>query len=367
MRILFCTNAFEVVSNGPAKFAQLLLNINDIYAQHQIRILTEDITTAIPGLVYHQNVGIPNFLKPLGMFIRMFRYHKTAMQIRKNDYKFDVLVYNNAIVGLRSGISFGNTIGFINDDNNAAVSWKNALTKMQWKKSHIFFLVEMLTSHVLKKTIANSQYLKTYLIKRYNIPENKISYLYKAIELEPSITKRVNSVTHVLFVKNDYKRGGLFILIDTLKLLKTEVELTIIGPPETAKNEIIAYANSDKIKCNFKGIVPQAEVYEQMRLADIFCVPSLQEGLGVANIEAMAFGCSVISTNTGGIPEVLDYGRNGWLAIPNNIQSLFEAFQSYFNEPEISEQKKINAIQFIEKFKLTTVLALFIQLMEEHE
>jgi hypothetical protein len=103
------------------------------------------------------------------------------MEIRKNGYRFDILVYNNAIVGLRSGISFRNTIGFINDDNNAAVSWKKALTTLSWKKAHVFFIVEMVATRLLKKTVANSQYLATFLKKRYHLPEHKIAYLYKAI------------------------------------------------------------------------------------------------------------------------------------------------------------------------------------------
>ncbi len=367
MKILFCTNAFEVVSNGPAKFAQLLLNINEIYPHHEIRILTEDIKIPVKDKIYKQTVKIPKFGSPFGMFIRMGQYHTTAMQIRKNDYNFDVLVYNNAIVGLRSGFSFSNTIGFINDDNNASASWKSALLKMQWKKTHVFFIVELLATRFLKKTIANSNYLATFLKKRYHIPNKKITYLYKAIELEPTNMQRTNKVPHILFVKNDYKRGGLFILIETLKQLNTKVELTIIGPPESARHEILTFAAADNIICNFRGIQTQNAVYAQMREADIFCVPSLKEGLGVANIEAMALGCSVITTNAGGIPEVMDYGRNGWLAIPNDVQSLVGAFQSYFNEPELREKKRNNAKQFIEKFKLTTALDSFIQILEAHE
>jgi glycosyltransferase involved in cell wall biosynthesis len=147
--------------------------------------------------------------------------------------------------------------------------------------------------------------------------------------------------------------------------LNTKVVLTIIGPPEKAKDEIIAYALSDNIKCNFIGIAGQNEVYAQMQIADIFCVPSLQEGLGVANIEAMAHGCTIISTNTGGIPEVLDYGKNGWLVEPNSVESLYEGFQAYFNQPELRTQKKHNAVQFIEKFKLSTILDAFIQQIEK--
>ncbi|MGB4930693.1 MAG: hypothetical protein WBP43_12015, partial [Chitinophagales bacterium] len=108
MKILFCTNAFEVVSNGPAKFAHLLLRLQDVYPDYEVRVLTEDIQKPIAGKVYKQNLNIPTVLKPAGMFLRMFQYHSAAMHIRKNGYPFDILIYNNAIIGLWSGIWFKN-------------------------------------------------------------------------------------------------------------------------------------------------------------------------------------------------------------------------------------------------------------------
>ncbi len=108
MKILFCTNTFETVANGPAKFANILLNLNNLHPQHEIRILTEDVVT--PGdKVYKITVNIPQLLKFAGMFLRMFQYHHAAMRIRKTEYCFDAFVYNNAIVGLWSAVFFKNT------------------------------------------------------------------------------------------------------------------------------------------------------------------------------------------------------------------------------------------------------------------
>ena len=69
MKILFCTNKFEEVSNGPAKFANLILEINDLYQDHEIRILTEDITALHP-FVYRLDLKYP---KALHLFSHYFR------------------------------------------------------------------------------------------------------------------------------------------------------------------------------------------------------------------------------------------------------------------------------------------------------
>lgn len=359
MKILFCTNAFETVSNGPAKFAQLLLSINTLYPQHEIRILTEDVTASTKN-VYKQTVSIHRALRPFGMFIRMFLYHNTAMKLHKTEFPFDVLVYNNAIIGLRSSFTFRNTIGFINDDNNASAKWKSAFTGMRWNKSHVFFWIEWLATRTSKRIVANSIYLKKYLTDKYGISNNKIVHLYKAIEFEPISIERNNSIPHILFVKNDYIRGGLFTLIEALKALNIPVSLTIAGPPPAAESAINTKITGSKIVCNFEGIISQTRVYELMLKADIFCVPSFKEGLGVANIEAMALGCNVITSNAGGIPEVLDNGNNGWMVNPGDVTALKYAISDCLGNRELSNQKKRNAQAFIAKFKLTVILDSFI-------
>lgn len=77
MKILVCTNSFEHVVNGPAKFANLILDINQLYPQHQVHILTEDIITERPH-VHKVALRFPRLLKPLGQFLRMFIYHRYA-------------------------------------------------------------------------------------------------------------------------------------------------------------------------------------------------------------------------------------------------------------------------------------------------
>ena len=86
----------------------------------------------------------------------------------------------------------------------------------------------------------------------------------------------------------------------------------------------------------------KTEIYDDMRKADIFCVPSTKEALGVANIEALALGCTVISTQVGGIPEVLDNGNNGWLVPPDNPKALANAIQTALSNPDLCAEKTKN-------------------------
>jgi glycosyltransferase involved in cell wall biosynthesis len=63
-------------------------------------------------------------------------------------------------------------------------------------------------------------------------------------------------------------------------------------------------------------------IAERMRSAEIFAMPSLHEGLGLSLQEALFRGCACIASRVGGIPELIDEGRNGLLVSPGNADEL---------------------------------------------
>jgi glycosyltransferase involved in cell wall biosynthesis len=58
---------------------------------------------------------------------------------------------------------------------------------------------------------------------------------------------------------------------------------------------------------------------------DVFVLPSISEGLGLALLEAMALGKPVIASEVGGIPEVVKNNSNGILVSPGNDKALAES------------------------------------------
>jgi len=78
-----------------------------------------------------------------------------------------------------------------------------------------------------------------------------------------------------------------------------------------------------------------------MSLADIFILASLQEGLPIALVEAMALGLACIATNVNAIPEAIADGENGILVPPNDPGTLSAAMVDLLNDRE--KQKRLGA------------------------
>jgi len=67
---------------------------------------------------------------------------------------------------------------------------------------------------------------------------------------------------------------------------------------------------------------------------DIFVLPSLSEGLGIALLEAMALEKPLIGTRVGGIPEIIENEKNGYLVSPGKPEELAEKIFLLATEPE---------------------------------
>ncbi len=374
MKILLCSSTFQTITHGPAKFAQLLLQINEQFPEHEVRILTEGVDQAIPQKVYKIQTQYPRLFHSFWPYLNNYSYFKAAMRIRR-EYPFDILIFNNAVQSLVSTVFKPKEVkvfGIIHDDDYLSVSWKNFSFSKKWLINIHRKPLEYLACKFLDGLIVNSNYIERFVEQTYHCKRDKIDLLYMTVEIpkidfhEHKAIDQKEEIT-ILFVKSDYPRGGLKLLIDALALLDYNFKLIIIGPKEMHKRTIESYFKGlNNVKCIFMGPCDQEIVFEQMRQADIFCVPAHKEGLGMANIEALASGIPVVSTNIGGIPEVLDYGRNGWLCENDESKSLAIAIKDCIESPTERKAKSRIGRTFVEeKFNHKVMLQSFLRIVEQ--
>ena len=88
-------------------------------------------------------------------------------------------------------------------------------------------------------------------------------------------------------------------------------------------------------KVSFLGFISHKELASYLAMADIFIRPSLVEGLGIAFIEAMACGVPVIGTDVGGIPDIIEHDKNGFLIRPQDRQGMVQALRALLEDEDL--------------------------------
>ncbi|MEO0925704.1 MAG: glycosyltransferase [Cyanobacteria bacterium J06643_13] len=96
-------------------------------------------------------------------------------------------------------------------------------------------------------------------------------------------------------------------------------------------------------KTNFVGYLQGLELAAAFASADAFVFPSRTETLGLVLLEAMAAGCPVVAARSGGIPDIVTDGVNGYLFEPDDPDGAITATKSLLEATRIREELRLNA------------------------
>lgn len=100
----------------------------------------------------------------------------------------------------------------------------------------------------------------------------------------------------------------------------------------------------------------QDAVEELLAIADLFILPSESESFGLAALEAMACQVPVISSNTGGIPEINVDGVTGYLSNVGDVESMGDNALKILKDDEVLKQFRRNALEQARKFEIHKIL-----------
>ena len=105
------------------------------------------------------------------------------------------------------------------------------------------------------------------------------------------------------------------------------------------------------------------ETMARMAQSEIFLLPSVDEGFGIAYIEAMASGCVAIGTQGEGISSVITTGENGFLVPPLDTDAIVAVIGRCFDSPEyaarIAEKGRESAMSLTWERNAAEYIALF--------
>ncbi len=155
-------------------------------------------------------------------------------------------------------------------------------------------------------------------------------------------------------------------VIDIFNKIQREIpsKLLMVGDgPEKEKAEIQCEKLGISDKVIFLGNTH--EINRILCSSDLFLLPSQTESFGLAALEAMALGVPVISSNSGGLPEVNINGFSGYLSDVGNTDEMAKNGIKILSDPQVLEQFKKNAQETAYRFDIHNIIPLYENLYRE--
>jgi N-acetyl-alpha-D-glucosaminyl L-malate synthase BshA len=170
----------------------------------------------------------------------------------------------------------------------------------------------------------------------------------------------------VMHVSNFRKVKRVEDVVRVFRKLRSNInaKLVLVGDgPERNNVEHLCRELEVYNDTRFLGKVKNVE--ELLGFADIFLLPSESESFGLAALEAMAASVPVVSTNTGGIPEVNVQGKTGFLTNVGDVDGMAKFALEILTNDELCAEMRINARKRAEEFSLENVLPMYMKVYEE--
>ena len=135
-------------------------------------------------------------------------------------------------------------------------------------------------------------------------------------------------------------------------------KLMMVGEgPEKEKAEILCEELGISDKVIFFG--NSNDIDKILCYTDLFLLPSQTESFGLAALEAMACGVPVISSNSGGLPEVNFNGVTGYLSNVGDVEDMAKNALSILRTDDELDKFKKNALQSAKQFDILNILPLY--------
>lgn len=175
-----------------------------------------------------------------------------------------------------------------------------------------------------------------------------------------------NNEKIILHASNFRKVKRIADVIYTFNKIRSEIpsKLLLVGDgPERPMAEELCRELGICEDARFVG--KQQDMEEIYAIADLFLLPSEYESFGLSALEAMAAGAPVIATQTGGLPEIVSDGKDGYLSEVGDVENMSRNAKRLLSNSIVLEQFKTAARKKAETFDMNSIVPKYEALYEQ--
>ncbi len=204
------------------------------------------------------------------------------------------------------------------------------------------------------------------LIRDYQIPAERITVVPPGIDvnkfsfLDRGAENRSNKPFNVLFIGADFVRKGGDLLVSVAaepEFKDTQFNIITRSYSGPKLSNVMVHNN---ISTNTSPMI------KLLHEADIFVLPTHADSFSVASLEAMATGLPVITVAVGGIGDIVEEGKTGYLIPKNDVRSLARSIRTLKENSELRHQMGVNGRKRIEsKFSNKVVSDMVVDLLQK--
>ena len=198
------------------------------------------------------------------------------------------------------------------------------------------------------RVLVLSKSWQEFYVSDCKLSPDKVIVFPNPVDIPGDIPERAHADNvNFLFMGRLGERKGAFDLLQSFARLKPESRrrssLTLAGDGQIEEAQALARDLNIADRVTFAGWVDAEARNHLLAAANVFILPSYNEGVPMAILEAMSWALPIISTPVGGIPEVVVPEENGLLSTPGNIEEISAAMERLVADEAFRIQCGVNA------------------------
>lgn len=216
------------------------------------------------------------------------------------------------------------------------------------------------------QVVAVSEYSRQLAQKHYPVDIKVVPNGVDLNVLDPG-SIQVNKPPMITFAGRFMPQKNLINLVRIMAQLK-DLDWKFImlgeGPLRADIEHEIAKAGMQE-RFKLTGWVTTDDVTDSFKESDILFMPSLVEGLPIAGVQGLAMGLAIVGSRVGGLIDIVEQGKNGYLYSPENVEAMQNALRQLISNQDKLLSFRRQSREFAERFGIDRVVEEYIQIYEK--